>query len=76
MSSSRASRLLLGAIAAAFSLGSLEEAWAQRSPSDYLGYTVGADRRLADWTEITGYLAELASGSERVRIDTLGRTTL
>lgn len=76
MSCSRASRLLLGAMAAAFSLGSLEEAWAQRSPSDYLGYTVGADRRLADWTEITGYLAELASGSERVRIDTLGRTTL
>ncbi len=76
MSSLRSSRLLLGALATAFSLGSLEEARAQRSPSDYLGYPVGADRRLADWTEITGYLAELASGSERVRIDTLGRTTL
>ncbi|MEJ2370025.1 MAG: M14 family zinc carboxypeptidase [Gemmatimonadales bacterium] len=37
---------------------------------------MGADRKLADWTEITGYLAELANGSERVRIDTLGRTTL
>jgi hypothetical protein len=76
MSCLRSSRLLLGALATALSLASLEEASAQRSPSDYLGYPVGADRRLADWTEITGYLAELASASERVRIDTLGRTTL
>jgi len=76
MSCSRSSRLLLCALATALSHGSSEEARAQRSPSDYLGYPVGSDRRLADWTEITGYLAELASGSERVRIDTLGSTTL
>jgi hypothetical protein len=76
MSCSRSSRLLLGALVTAVSLGSLEEARAQRSPSDYLGYPVGADRRLADWTEVTGYLAELASLSERIRIDTLGNTTL
>lgn len=72
----RSSRLILSALATALSLGSLEEARAQRSPSDYLGYPVGADRQLADWTEVTGYLAELASLSERVRIDTLGSTTL
>jgi hypothetical protein len=76
MSCLRHSRLLVGALATALSLGSMEEARAQRSPSEYLGYPVGADRKLADWTEITGYLAELANGSERVRIDTLGRTTL
>jgi hypothetical protein len=49
---------------------------AQPAPSEYLGFTVGADRTLADWTQITGYLAELASRSERVRMDTLGTTTL
>ncbi len=76
MNCSRSSRLLLGVLAAAISLGSQGEARAQRSPSDYLGYPLGSDRLLADWTDITGYLAELASVSERVRIDTLGSTTL
>jgi hypothetical protein len=72
----RASSHLLGAVAAALILCSSEEAPAQPSPAEYLGYPVGADRRLADWTEITGYLAELARGSDRVRMDTLGTTTL
>jgi hypothetical protein len=72
----RSSRLLLGLLAAAVSLGSLGEAKAQQSPSDYLGYPLASDRLLADWTEITGYLAELARLSARVRIDTLGSTTL
>jgi hypothetical protein len=46
------------------------------SPSSYLGYRVGADRKLADWGEVTGYLSELARASDRVRMDTLGPTTL
>ncbi len=46
------------------------------SPASYLGFEVGADRRLADWTEVTGYMEALARASDRVLVDTLGETTL
>lgn len=46
------------------------------SPESYLGFQVGADRKLADWNEVTGYLSALAQSSDRVRFDTLGSTTL
>jgi hypothetical protein len=45
------------------------------TPSQALGITVGADRVLADWPQITGYFARLAAASPRVRVDTLGPTT-
>jgi len=45
-------------------------------PASYLGFPVGADRQLADWGEVTGYLSALARASDRVRMDTLGPTTL
>jgi hypothetical protein len=45
------------------------------SPAAALGIRVGADRTLADWTEITRYFALLATRSPRVRVDTLGPTT-
>ena len=50
---------------------------AQRAPSprDVLGFDVGADRTLADWSQITGYFARLAAASPAVHLDTLGRTT-
>jgi len=56
--------------------------WAQRTadelptPGSFLGFEVGADRRLADWNEITGYLSVLADASDRILLDTLGMTTL
>jgi hypothetical protein len=46
------------------------------APETYLGFRVGTDRRLADWDQICGYLSQLAKASERVRLDTLGRSTL
>ncbi len=46
------------------------------SPDSVLGFEIGSDRRLADWDEITGYLGLLARSSPRVRVDTLGETTL
>ncbi len=46
------------------------------SPEAFLGFRVGADRRLADYGQIVRYLETLARASERVRLDTLGRTTL
>jgi hypothetical protein len=45
-------------------------------PASFLGHEVGADRRLADWGEVTGYLDAVARASPRVQLDTLGPTTL
>jgi hypothetical protein len=45
------------------------------SPESVLGFEIGADRRLADWEEITTYLNVLATASDRVKLDTLGTTT-
>ncbi len=45
------------------------------TPSQHLGFTVGADRTLADWGQITGYFQRLATVSRAVHIDTLGPTT-
>jgi hypothetical protein len=47
-----------------------------RSPEAYLGFPVGADRKLADYEEVRGYLEELAAGSPWVEIETIGETTL
>jgi len=45
------------------------------SPSEHLGFAVGADRTLADWGQITGYFQRLATVSRAVHVDTLGPTT-
>jgi hypothetical protein len=47
-----------------------------RSPSEFLGFQVGADRKLADYHQIVSYLKGLAAASPRVQIETLGKTTL
>ena len=44
-------------------------------PSAHLGFAVGADRMLADWTQIESYFTALAAASPVVRLDTLGPTT-
>ena len=46
------------------------------SPSDYLGYPLGADFKLAGWDSITGYFNLLANASPSLRVDTLGASTL
>jgi hypothetical protein len=46
------------------------------TPESVLGYRVGADRKLADWGEITGYFAKLAAASPAVSIETLGKSTM
>jgi hypothetical protein len=49
---------------------------APQSPSQFLGFEVGADRKLADYRQISSYLKSLATSSSRVEIQTLGKTTL
>src|SRR6266849_4980717 len=47
-----------------------------KSPRDYLGFGVGDDYKLAEWQQITGYFHELATASNRVKVEVIGQTTL
>src|SRR2546427_9835252 len=49
---------------------------ALQSPSQFLGFEVGADRMLADYKQIVSYFRALAAASPRVQIESLGKTTL
>ncbi|MFC1640079.1 M14 family metallopeptidase [Gemmatimonadota bacterium] len=44
-------------------------------PVDYFGFTIGEDRKLADWQQLTGWYSLLAARSDRMILDTLGETT-
>lgn len=71
--------LALGlALSAALTAPAVAKAQTGRAPNptEYLGYPVGADFRLAGWDSITGYFNRLADASPAVRVDTLGRSTL
>lgn len=45
------------------------------SPTEAFGFQPGADRKLADWKEITAYFQKLSSESDRVRYEEIGKTT-
>jgi len=45
------------------------------TPESHFGFEIGAERKLANWTELTSYYEELAQRSHRVAADTLGETT-
>src|SRR4051812_23236977 len=49
---------------------------ALQSPSELLGFQVGADRKLADYRQIVPYFRALDAASPRVALETLGKTTL
>ena len=46
------------------------------TPSEFLGFEVGADRKLADYKQISSYFKALAAASPRVQVEILGKTTL
>lgn len=46
------------------------------TPESHFGHQIGAEKTLANWTELTGYYEVLANASERVKVDTLGLTTM
>jgi hypothetical protein len=46
------------------------------TPSEFLGFEVGADRKLADYKQIASYFKALAASSPRVQYEVLGKTTL
>lgn len=80
----RASGVLAGlAIVALSGLAVAQEsdvARAVRLPPDppeaHLGFRPGEDRMVVDWEQATAYLEVLAGQSDRVRMDTIGRSTL
>lgn len=45
------------------------------APAEHFGFEPGADRKLANWTQLTAYYDALARASSRVSVDTLGATT-
>src|SRR5688572_33078745 len=45
------------------------------SPESVLGFRLGDDRTLADWTQLVGYYKALDAASDRVRVEEVGRTT-
>ena len=45
------------------------------TPEQFLGFRVGADNKLARWDKIVEYLKLAASGSDRVRVRELGKTS-
>ncbi len=49
---------------------------AQTSPEEFLGHKVGEDRKLADYNQILAYFEKLDRESERLKMLTLGETTL
>src|SRR5262245_44176346 len=49
---------------------------APQTPSQFLGFEVGADKNLADYKQIASYFKALAAASPRVQVQTLGKTTL
>src|SRR4051812_31968813 len=46
------------------------------SPQAMLGFAPGDDKTIADWTQIRNYFARLDQASERVKVETIGQTTL
>jgi hypothetical protein len=49
---------------------------AQTPPEKFLGFKVGADRSLADYGQITAYLQKLGQESPRLKVFTIGESTL
>ncbi len=46
-----------------------------KSPDDFLGFPLGADRKLADYHQIIHYLKHLEEFSSKIKIVNLGKTT-
>jgi hypothetical protein len=46
------------------------------APRDVLGFTPGDDRKVADWGQITDYFGRLNARGGRVRVQTVGTSTL
>ena len=46
------------------------------SPEDVIGFSPGDDRKLASWNQVMSYFQKLDEASDRVKFQTLGKTTM
>jgi hypothetical protein len=46
------------------------------APETTFGFKIGEDRKLAKWDQFLAYFGELAKASDRIKLETLGKTTL
>src|SRR6201993_4800987 len=65
--------LLLFAIASQVALAA--SAKHVTTPEEAFGFKPGTDRKLADWKELVSYYQKLASESNRIHYEELGKTT-
>ena len=49
---------------------------AQTTPEKFLGFKVGADKKMADYNQIKGYFEKLASETPKMKLFTIGESTL
>ena len=68
-------RILMGPVLTLAAVGVLS-AQDVPTPESHFGFEIGSERSLANWTELTAYYEVLAQASERVKVDTLGLTTM
>src|SRR5258707_47015 len=68
--------LILGLVSLAPAQQKAKKSGHVPTPSEFLGFEVGADRKLADYRQITSYFKALAAASPRLEIQDLGKTTL
>jgi zinc carboxypeptidase len=67
-------RIVLPAVAL-LALPALATAQRVPAPESVLGFRVGEDRKLADWTDIVGYFRMVDAASPRVLVEEVGKTT-
>ena len=65
-------RLSLAVLALAAFAGTLA---AQTTPDQFLGFKLGADKKLADYAQITGYFQKLATETNKMKLVTIGEST-
>ena len=67
-------KILIPFFAALFSASALAQSTVT-SPEQAFGFKPGADRKLADWTQLTSYFKTLSTQSKRVLYEEVGKTT-
>jgi hypothetical protein len=66
---------IVAALLFALGVASAGAQQAVTSPEAAFGFKLGADRKLADWNELTAYYKKLSTESSRIRYEELGKTT-
>ncbi|MFB6230979.1 MAG: M14 family zinc carboxypeptidase [Salinibacter sp.] len=72
----RISSRALGLAVFAAALGATAATAQVPTPESVIGFKPGADRKLADYEQLRDYYSQLANASDRVRMETIGTTSM